>query len=85
MTRGASPGRSTAGPAGTGPGIGQGSFSLAVGSPVLRLARHGFRGHGEICLACDRPIYFAGVRLTWSTLTTHAHRGCAGVVVRALA
>ena len=75
MTRAARPSRQLIAP-GAGLGSGSGSFSRAVGSPAPAVTRQRIHCTGEICVACDLPIYGVGERLTRDILTTHAHLGC---------
>jgi len=41
-------------------------------------------GNGEICLACNRPIWGQGERISCSTMTTHAHWTCLTLALRLL-
>ncbi len=40
---------------------------------------------GAICLRCREPILTGGVRISGECWVTHAHRGCAGVILEILA
>lgn len=52
--------------------------------PGLDLTRVRIAGRGEICLACSRPIKGLGERITYATMTTHAHWNCLKRAIRLL-
>lgn len=71
-------------PAG-GPGNALGAFSPRSGSPSPGFFVADISGRGQICLACSRRILGDGVRITYATMTTHAHHGCQRPALKLLA
>lgn len=84
MTRERRPGQLASLVPGGGPGKGVGSFSHPA-PPALRFSRTLIPARGEICLTCLCPIVAVGERITYATMTTHAHLGCAAAALKLLA